>query len=468
MATTQAELRSLSDRAVARVLNNQGTDAGRRAGWLMIASILIEAWDLYAISFVLVYLKAQFHPDPLLLGLTAGSVQLGSLLGAISGGWLSDRLGRRTIFLGTMISFIVLAIAQSFASSMLALAVIRLLLGFPLGSDISSGYSYIMESMPKGKREIMGNRWQAMFGIGEIGAIIAVTVMYVAGVDHELMWRITLGLGAVPAIILLIGRLDLPDTAMWLIRQGRFVQAKKVSQEMFGDDLPMLPNEDVTIERPRIRDFLADLWQDRTRRRATVFSWISNAMQGAEFATFGFYLPIIFVVVGVSGLLGTNLITGAIYGVATVAGFLAPVVTPKLGQRGLAKWGFGLAFGALLVAALALQMKWNAIVPLAAAVLMWGHYWDASNGMSIASMVAPSRYKSTASGFAYIFVKLPSFLSILVFPSLFGLLGIAGATLFVAIFSGCGWLAANYLLPEVYGYVESETQLEEAAEPAPA
>jgi MFS family permease len=367
-----------------------------------------------------------------------------------------------------MIAFIVLAIAQAFAPSMLSLAVIRLLLGFPLGSDISSGYSYIMESMPKGKREVMGNRWQAMFGLGEIGAIIAVTVMFMAGVDHEVLWRVTLGLGAVPAVILLLGRLDLPDTTMWLIRHGRFVKAKQVSQEMFGDDLPMLPNEDVTIERPRIRDFLTDIWQDRTRRRATVFSWISNAMQGAEFATFGFYLPIIFVVVGVSGLRDTNFITGGIYVVATIAGFIAPVITPKIGQRGLARWGYGLAFVSLLVAALALQMKWNVVVPFAAAVLMWGHYWDASNGMSIASMVAPSRYKSTASGFAYIFVKLPSFLSILVFPSLFGLLGIAGATLFVALFSLCGWLAATYLLPEVYGYVESESQAEEVAEPAPA
>jgi hypothetical protein len=40
---------------------------------------------------------------------------------------------------------------------------------------------------------------------------------------------------------------------------------------------------------------------------------------------------------------------------------------------------------------------------------MWGHYWDASNGMTINSMVAPPRFKATASGFAYVFVKAASF-----------------------------------------------------------
>jgi MFS family permease len=456
VAATQAELQAMSDRAVAHVLQKQGTDSGRRAGWLMISTILIEAWDLYSISFILVFLKAEYHPNSLLLGLASGSVQLGAVFGALCGGWLADRLGRRTVFIATMVAFIVLAIAQAFAPGILVLAIIRLFLGFPLGSDIASGYAYIMESMPRGKREIMGNRWQGMFGIGEVIAIVVITVMYLGGMDHDLLWRIGLALGALPAAVLLIGRLDLPETAPWLIRQGRFVRAKKVSQEMFGDDLPMLPNADVKIEKPRTKDFLADIWKDPVRKRATIFAWISNAMQGSEFGTFGLYLPIMFVLAGVSGIAGTNFLTGGIYIIATIAGFVAPVITPRLGHRGIAKWGFGMVFVCLLVIALALHMKWLPLVPLGAAVMMWGHYWDASNGMSIASMVSPARYRGIASGFAYIFVKAPSFLSIFLFPSLFDALGVAGATLFVAVFSLVGWLSAHFILPEVYGYVESE------------
>jgi MFS family permease len=455
MASTQAELRELSEQAVAHVLHTQGTDAGRRTGWLMISTILIEAWDLYAISFILVFLKDQYHPNWLLLGFTSAAVQGGAIIGAVSGGWLADKLGRRVVFLGTMIAFIVLALAQSFAPNLWWLAGIRLLLGIPLGSDISTGYAYIMESMPKGKREAMGSRWQGMFGLGEVASIIVVTGLYIGGLDHDLVWRIALGIGALPALVLLLLRLRIPDTTMSLLQRGRFAQAKKVSAEMFGDSLDMLPDEDFQITRPRTRDFLADIWADPVRRRASVFGWISNAMQGAEFSTFAFYLPIIFVVVGVSSIQNTNFLSAGIYAIAAVAGFLAPTILGKVGHRGLARWGFGIAFVSLLLAALFLKLGWNSLVPLAATALMWGHYWDASNGMTINSMVAPPRYRATASGFAYIWVKAPNFLAIFLFPSLFSAWGIPAATLFCAVFSLIGWLAATFVLPEVHGYTDS-------------
>jgi hypothetical protein len=44
------QLRALSDEAYAHVMNAQGTTSGRRTGWVMISTILIEAWDLYSIS----------------------------------------------------------------------------------------------------------------------------------------------------------------------------------------------------------------------------------------------------------------------------------------------------------------------------------------------------------------------------------------------------------------------------------
>ncbi|MFD2420563.1 MFS transporter [Amycolatopsis pigmentata] len=460
MTSARAELQDLSDRAVAHVLRTHGTGAGRRSGWLMISTILIEAWDLYSISFILVFLKAQYNPGWLLLGLTSAAVQAGAVVGALSGGWLADKFGRRPVFLTTMAAFVVLALAQSFVPNLWWLVGVRFLLGIPLGSDIATAYTYIMESMPRSKREVMGSRWQGMFGIGEVLAIIVVTIMYVSGMDHELLWRIALGLGALPALALLLGRLGIPDTPLSLIQRGRFAQAKKVSMEMFGDPLDMLPGTDHDLPRPRTRDFLADLWSDHTRRRATIFAWISNAMQGAEFATFAFYLPVIFVVAGVSGIRDTNFLSAAIYTVATISGFVGPAILPRIGHKRLSMWGFGTAFAGLCAAALFLGVGWNAVVPLAAAVLLWGHYWAASNGMTVASMMAPTRYKATASGFAYLFVKIPLFFTIFLFPSLFDAWGVPLATLFAAVFSLIGWLGARFVLPEVHGYVESAAATE--------
>jgi MFS family permease len=426
--------------------------ASNRVGWLMMASILVEAWDLYSIAFVLVFIKTQYDPSPLMLGLAAAGTQGGALMGALLGGWLSDKIGRRVMFLSTMIMFIVLALLQAFVTSIGWLVVVRFLLGIPLGSDISNGYTYIMESMPKGKREVMGNRWQFMFAIGEVMTLAVIAVFLFLNLDHELVWRVTLGLGAVPALVILLMRHDLPETAVWLIRHGRFREAKAVSMKLYHDRLDMLPDEDVPVTKPRPTAFLRDISQDPVRWRATIYGWIACFAQGSEFSTFGFYLPVLFVMVGVSSLLGTDLVTMALFIIAAISGWVGPLITPKIGQRGIAIAGFAIVLVSLLVAAGALYTGTTWLLPIAAATMLWGHYWDASNCMTIPTVVAKPEYRGTASGFAYMFVKLPSFLAIFLFPTLFTAIGQAGATLFVAIFPLAGLLAAVFILPEIYGF----------------
>ena len=298
----------------------------------------------------------------------------------------------------------------------------------------------------------MGNRWQFMFAVGEVLTLAVIAMFLLADVDHELVWRITLGLGAVPALIILLMRHDLPETAVWLIRHGRFREAKQVSSQMYGDPLDMLPNQDIAVPKPRPSAFLSEIRKDPIRWRATLYGWIACFAQGSEFSTFAFYLPVLFVMVGVSSLLGIDLVTMLLYVVAAIAGWVGPLLTPKIGQRGIAMAGFAIVLASLIVAAFALYTGNTFILPFAAAAMLWGHYWDASNCMTIPTVVAKPEYRGTASGFAYMFVKLPSFLAIFLFPSLFAAVGQATATLMVAIFPLVGLLAAIFILPEIYGY----------------
>jgi MFS family permease len=458
-----AESAQLSDQATVRLLNKPGTVSSSRGGWMMIATILIEAWDLYAISFLLIFIKDEYNPSAAQLGLATAAVQGGALIGALLGGVVADRLGRKRVFILTMILFIVLALAQGFSQNIWDLIIIRFLIGITLGSDIANGYAYVMESMSKGAREKMGSRWQFMFGLGEVLAIVIITLMYLTGMGHGILWRIGLALGAVPALVLLLYRLDLPETPLSLLNRGQFRKAKEVSRELFDDPLEMLPDEDVQLERPKVSDFIEVMFADPVKKRATIFGWISNACQGAEFTAFGFYLPVILVVAGVgvssSGdITGTNLVTAGIYVLATISGFVAPLMLSRIGHRGLAMWGFGLAFIGLVVGAFALKYDWKIVIVLAACVLMWGHYWDASNGMTINSMVAPPRFKATASGFAYVFVKAASFFGAFIFPIMNEAWGKFGATLAVSVLSAIGFLSAKFILPEMWGYVEQEEQ----------
>ena len=325
----QTTIRRLSDEATKVLLNKAGTVTSNSGGWMMISTILIEAWDLYAIAFVLIFIRDEYHPTAAQLGLVTAAVQGGALIGAPLGGIIADLLGRKKVFILTMILFIVLALAQGFSQNIWDLIIMCLLIGIPLGSDISNGYAYIMESMSKGKREEMGSRWQFMFGLGEVFSIVAITIMYSMGMPHDILWRTALALGAVPAMILLLGRLNLPETPLSLLQRGQFVRAKEVSKKLFDDSLDMLPNRDLKLEKPKLGDFLQVIWSDPIKKRATIFGWISNACQGAEFAAWGFYLPVILVLSGVGvssggNIIGTNLVTALIFCLATVSGYVAP------------------------------------------------------------------------------------------------------------------------------------------------
>jgi MFS family permease len=443
--------RAVMDRAVAHLIT-QYSPKGVYIGWVMLASILVEAWDLYGIGFVLVFIRESFHPSAALLGLAAAATQGGAVIGALAGGWLADKIGRRAIFLSTMIMFIVFALAQAFVPNVGWLIVVRLILGIPLGSDISNGYAYIMEVLPTGKREVVGNRWQFMFALGGVITPAFVVVFLLAHVPHEVIWRVMLGLGAVPATVVFLLRRRLPETAIWLIRHGRFREARQVALQLYGDSLDILPDHDVHITKPRPSAFLVDLRKDTFRLRATIFGWIACAAEGSEFSTFGFYVPVLFVLIGVSSLVGNYMFftVQALIGVA--AGWVGPLVLPKIGHRGLSISGFSIVFVSLLVCAFALHANNLLLLPFAVATMTWGHNWDAQNCVTIPAMMAHPEYRGTATGFAYVFVKLPSFFAIFLFPVIFAAVGKVNSTLLVAIFPLLGLLAAIIILPEVYGY----------------
>jgi len=499
-----AQIRELSDIATLRLQNKENTASSNKGGWLMISTILIEAWDLYAISFVLLFIKQEwstgfgFPAYPWWLwGLVTASTQLGAIFGAWLGGYIADQVGRKKMFITTMILFIVLALIQGFSMNIWYLMIVRFLIGLPLGADIANGYAYIMESMSKGKRELMGVRWQFMFGLGEVIVISIVVIMYAAGMyaHPDTLWRIALALGCVPALVVLFARLKLPETPLSLVQRGRFHEAKLSSKELFDDSLDILPDEDVKIERVKTGDMLKVIWSDPTKRRASAYGWISNFCQGWEFSGFGLYLPVIlatFLSASGAGFLKdengkvtvetwvqystsitqVNLITAGAYVVATISGFLAPWALKKLNHNGVGQVGFGMAFVGLMGIALMMRLQGSSktfgvatvFLVIFLAVLMWGHYWDASNGQTLVALVAPPRFKGTASGFGYIFVKLASFLGAFLFPLIANnyTSGLTPhpirATLVVSIFSMIGFLSATFIMPKnMLGYVEQET-----------
>lgn len=450
-AATAPPYQEAMDEAV-RHLASSYAPRGNYIGFLMLASLFVEAWDFYSAAFVLVFIKEEYNPPAVLLGLSAASVQAGAVIGALLGGWLTDKLGRKVMFMISIALFIVLALAQSFATSVLMLIGIRFVLGIPLGADVTTGYTYIMEYLPQGRRDVMGNRWQVMFAAGNVVCSVVVVGFLLLGTPHPWIWRVVLGLGALPAVVILLMRTELPETSIWLVRQGRFREAKQTAMRMYSDNLDMLPNQDVTVTRPAFLAFLADIRSDPVRWRAAIYAWLSFFCCGGQFSTFGFYIPVIFTMVGVSSMIGTSLTTGAIWFIAGIAAWVGPAITPRIGQRWIGISGFSTVIVGLLLAAWALYTAHPMVLPLAATIVLWGHTWAVTNPLTIGTVVARAQYRGIMGGVTYVFNKVAVFLGIFLFPSLFAAIGQANATVLVLIFPVSALLLAIFLFKEVYGY----------------
>ena len=263
----------------------------------------------------------------------------------------------------------------------------------------------------------------------------------------------TLGLGALPAFVILVMRHDLPETAVWLVAGAVSARPSRSRARCTTIRSTCCRTRTSWCRSRARRPSWPIIRKDPIRWRATLYGWIACFAQASEFSTFAFYMPVLFMMVGVSSILGTNLVTMALYvdrrdlRLGRTADDAEDRPSRHRHRRVSAScWCRCWSRPA------ALYTDHTYVLPFAAAAMLWGHYWDASNCMTIPTMVAKPEYRGTASGFAYMFVKLPSFLAIFLFPSLFAAIGQANATLFVAIFPLIGLLAAIFILPEVYGY----------------
>src|SRR5271154_4747625 len=128
----------------------------------------------------------------------------------------------------------------------------------------------------------------------------------------------------------------------------------------------MLPDNDVTVPKPRLTAFMADLRKDPIRWRASLFDYISCFCQGTEFSTFAFYIPVLFISLGVSSILGTNLVTMCLYVIAAISGWVGPLITPKIGHRGIGIAGFSIVLVALVAAAAAIYTGHTSLLPFVA------------------------------------------------------------------------------------------------------
>ena len=175
-------------------------------GWMF------DAMDVGLLSFILAALKADWGLSAGQMGWLGAINSIGMAVGAIGFGMLADRIGRKQVFILTLLLFAIASGLSAFASTLAVLFVLRFFIGMGLGGELPVASTYVSERVAAHERGRVVVLLESFWAVGWIlAALIAYFV--IPRFDKDMGWRVALLLGALPAFYALYLRRKLPDDA---------------------------------------------------------------------------------------------------------------------------------------------------------------------------------------------------------------------------------------------------------------
>ncbi|MDU1027436.1 MAG: MFS transporter, partial [Leclercia adecarboxylata] len=184
---------------------------------------LLFGLDIGVIAGALPFITDHFTLSNRLQEWVVSSMMLGAAVGALFNGWLSFRLGRKYSLMVGAILFVAGSLGSAFATGGEALLLSRVLLGVAVGIASYTAPLYLSEMASENVRGKMISMYQLMVTLGIVLAFLSDTYFSYSG-----NWRAMLGVLALPAVLLIVLVIFLPNSPRWLAQKGRHVEAEEV------------------------------------------------------------------------------------------------------------------------------------------------------------------------------------------------------------------------------------------------
>ncbi|MDR7002532.1 MFS transporter [Neobacillus niacini] len=178
-------------------------------GWMF------DAMDVGMLSFIIAALKVEWNLSAEQMGWIGSVNSIGMAVGALIFGLMADRVGRKNIFIITLLLFSIGSGASAFTTTITMFLVLRFFIGMGLGGELPVAATLVSESVPVEKR---GRIVVLLESFWAVGWLVAAVISYF--VIPKFGWQVALLISAIPAIYTLYLRMGLPDSP-------RFTEVKK-------------------------------------------------------------------------------------------------------------------------------------------------------------------------------------------------------------------------------------------------
>ena len=407
---------------------------------LALGGIFMDAYDFSSLAFGITAIQEQFGLSGFMTGLVNASIMVGAVIGALFGGYLVDKFGRYKLFMADMVFFVVAAIGCAVAPNEWVLIAFRFIMGIGVGLDLPVAMAFLAEFSKlkgKGNRSQRVNAWSPAWyiatGIGYL--VVLIIFLSLPYEQHAILWRLVVGFGAVPAlIVLIVRRRYLAESPEWLANQGDLRAAVDVMRSHHNLNVELADNagqrEAGEQASPNGRggkwSGFAELFAPKYRVRTIVALCVS------VFSTFGYNAvaygtPLIITTLFHQTPLVTIIASLVInLGFGAVGGLVGMTIVNRFGTRRITLVGFVIQAVALALLAV-VGIPTGALVLVSVAMLAAFVFAQAggpgANLMNYATLSYPTRLRGIGIGFNQSVLRAFSIVSLIMFPILAGSMG---------------------------------------------
>lgn len=420
---------------------------------------LLFGFDTGIISGALLFIREDLGLSSFMQGAVVSAILVGAIVGAGTAGYLADRFGRRWMTMVAAVIFALGALGSAFAPTVWLLIVSRVILGLAVGASTVFVPLYIAEIAPAHVRGALTAMFQLAITLG-----IVVAYMVNLALEPWEAWRWMLGLGAVPAVILLLGMLPLPDTPRWLSERGREDEARAVLQRSRNT------NEEVERELREMEESKnqeeagwGELRRAWVRPMLIVGIGLAAGQQLVGINTIIYYAPTIMEATGLEADISI-LATLGVGVVNVVFTAIALLLIDRVGRKPLLLFGLvGLAIALLILGAGYALPGLSGVVAYVtfAGLVLYIASFAASFGVVlwvVLPEIFPLRIRGSAMGLCTICHWSANLLVSLTFPVLIAAIGEASTFWGYCVISIGAFIFVYFLMPETKGRTLEEIE----------